>query len=225
MAEDVREEVSEVANSLLDGKSHIKLLEAGCGSATHVRFKPMVHAVGIDISKEQLDRNTVIQEKILGDIQEYPLPKEEYDVAVCWMVLEHLSRPRAALYNLFHSIKPQGLLILGIPNLLSFKGVVTKFTPYWFHRFFYHLMKYKSRPFPTYLRLAILPKKIVRFATDNGFSVAYFKLLEGNQSVIVKKRFWFINMAFSVVDSLIRFLSFGKIPSLLLDNCFIVLRK
>jgi 2-polyprenyl-3-methyl-5-hydroxy-6-metoxy-1,4-benzoquinol methylase len=225
MAEDVRDAVSEIANSFLDGKSQIKLLEAGCGSATHVRFRPMVHAVGIDISKEQLARNTVIQEKILGDIQEYPLPKEEYDVAVCWMVLEHLPKPKAALSNLFDSIKPQGLLILGIPNLLSFKGVVTKFTPYWFHRFFYRFMKCKSSPFPTYLRVTILPRKIVRFAEDNGFSVVYFKLLEGSQSIKVKNRFWFMRLAFSVADSVMRVISLGRLPSLLLDNCFIVLRK
>src|SRR5262249_30880917 len=98
MANEIREAVSDAANSQLEGKTHIKLLEAGCGSATHVRFKPVVHAVGIDISKEQLDRNTAVQEKILGDLQEYPLPKSEYDVALCWMVLAHHRRLRATRF-------------------------------------------------------------------------------------------------------------------------------
>jgi len=225
MAEEIKEAVSEMANSLLDGKSHIKLLEAGCGSASHVRFKAMVHAVGIDISKEQLEQNAVVQEKILGDIQKYSLPKEEFDVVVCWMVLEHLSRPKDALLNLFGSVKPQGLLILGFPNLLSFKGIVTKITPFWFHRLFYQFMKYKSRPFPTYLRMAILPKKMMRLAQDNGFSVVFCRLVEGGVTKKLKSRFWFMGLAFPVVNSVMQFISFGKLPSLLLDNCAMILRK
>ena len=225
MAEDIRVAVSETANSLLKGKSHIKLLEAGCGSATHVKFASAVYAVGIDISKEQLDRNSVVQEKILGDIQIYPLPKEEYDVAVCWMVLEHLSRPKDALSNLFDAVKPNGLLIVAIPNLLSFKGLVTKFTPYWFHKLFYRIMKYKSRPFPTYLRLAILPKNVVQLAKDHDFSLAYLKLEEGDQLIRVKRRFWFMSWLFSGADSAMRVISLGRLPSLTLDNCFMILKK
>jgi len=225
MADEIRDAVSNAANSFLEGKTCIKLLEAGCGSASHVKFNPAVHAVGIDISREQLNRNTVVQEKILGDLQEYPLPKAEYDVAVCWMVLEHLRQPKAALFNLFHTVKPQGLLILGIPNLFSFKGMVTKFTPYWFHVLFYRIMKAKSRPFPTYLRMSILPKKLVHLAEKNGFSVVYFKLIEGGDSIRVKNRFWLIRSAFFVLDSVLRVISLGKLPSLSLDNCFMVLRK
>lgn len=225
MADDIRTAVSERANSLLDGKSHIKLLEAGCGSASHVRLKARAHVVGIDISKDQLDRNAVVQEKILGDLQVYPLPKKEFDVAVCWMVLEHLSRPKDALLNMFSALKPQGILILGFPNLLSFKGVVTKLTPYWFHELFYKVMKYSSHPFPTYLRAAIAPENVMRLAVENGFSVQFCRLEEGGQSKRVRNRFRFMNIAFSVADAIVRVLTFGKIRSILLDACFLILRS
>lgn len=224
MAE-LEEAVSEMANSLLDGKSHVKLLEAGCGSASHVRFEADVHAVGIDISMQQLEQNFGVREKILGDIQEYPLPKGEFDVVVCWMVLEHLPRPKDAMLNLFGSVKPRGLLILGFPNLLSFKGIVTKVTPYWFHRLFYQFMKYKFRPFPTYLRVAILPKKVMRLAEDNGFSVAFCKLVEGGVVQKVRSRFWLMDVAFRVLDSVVQVICFGKSQSLLLDKCAMILRK
>jgi ubiquinone/menaquinone biosynthesis C-methylase UbiE len=217
--------VSVTANSLLNGKSHIKLLEAGCGSASHIRLKAQVHAVGIDISKEQLDKNDQVQEKMLGDIQEYPLPTEEFDVAVCWMVLEHLSRPREALLNMFRTVKPQGLVILGFPNLLSIKGIVTKITPFWFHKLFYRFLKYTSRPFPTYLRVAILPKNVTEFAEANGFSIEFCQLVEAGVSKTVRRRYWFVNMAFSAVDSVTRFVSFGKLQSPLLDACAMILRK
>jgi len=222
---ELEEAVCEVANSLLGDTSQIKLLEAGCGSASHIAFKAEVHAVGIDISKEELEMNAVVDERIVGDIQEYPLPKDEFDVVVCWMVLEHLSRPKDALRNLCRTVKPQGLLILGFPNLLSIKGIVTKITPFWFHKLFYHLMKYSSHHFPTYFRIAILPKNVMRFAEENGFSVELCKLAEGGVSKRVRNRFWFMDMAFSAVDSFIRRVSFGKLPSPLLDGCAMILKK
>jgi ubiquinone/menaquinone biosynthesis C-methylase UbiE len=214
-----------MANSLLESKSHIKLLEAGCGSASHFMFKAEVHAVGIDISQQQLEQNSTEHEKILGDIQDYPLPKENFDVVVCWMVLEHLPRPKEALLNMFASVKPGGLVILGFPNVLSFKGILTKLTPFWVHRLFYQLMGDKWRHFPTCLRLAIQPERLSRFAEDNGFSIAFCKLEEGPVPRWVRSRFWLADVAFRVLNSVVQVVSFGMWQSFLLDDCAMILRK
>jgi ubiquinone/menaquinone biosynthesis C-methylase UbiE len=219
------EEVSTKANSLLQGKSRIKLLEAGCGSASHLRFGAEVYAVGIDISQEQLERNEVVKEKILGDIQEYRLPEQEFDVVVCWWVLEHLSKPKDGLLNLFRAVKPQGLLILAFPNLLSVKGAVTKITPFWFHRLFYQFMRYTSPHFPTYLRAALLPKRVIRFAEQNGFSVELCRLVEGRVSKRVRSRFRLMDLAFSSMEAVTRLVSLGRLQSPLLDACAVILRK
>jgi 2-polyprenyl-3-methyl-5-hydroxy-6-metoxy-1,4-benzoquinol methylase len=224
MAE-LEQRVCEIANSLLVGKTHIKLLEAGCGSASHIQFNAEVHAVGIDISSEELEKNTSVHEKIVGDIQEYSLPENEFDVVICWMVLEHLSRPKEALLNLTQTVRPQGLLILGFPNLLSVKGIITKFTPFCFHEQFYKFMKYKSRHFPTFLRADILPQKVVQFAEDNGFSVELCQLVEGGVAKRVRSRFRVVDWAFYGIDAVTRVLSFGEMRSPLLDNCGMVLRK
>lgn len=224
MAE-LEQDVCEKANCLLEGKTRIKLLEAGCGSASHIRLNAEVHAVGIDISNEELEKNTSVHEKILGDIQGYPLPQDEFDVVICWMVLEHLPRPKDAMLNLGRAVRPQGLLILGFPNLLSVKGIVTKFTPFWIHEQFYRFMRYKSRHFPTFLRTDILPKKVVKFAQDNGFSVELCKLVEGGVSKKVRSRFRVADWAFVGIGAMTRVLSFGELQSPLLDNCGMVLRK
>jgi 2-polyprenyl-3-methyl-5-hydroxy-6-metoxy-1,4-benzoquinol methylase len=42
------------------------------------------------------------------------------------MVLEHLPQPKHAIRNILKSVKPQGLVILGIPSFYSIKGIVTK---------------------------------------------------------------------------------------------------
>jgi 2-polyprenyl-3-methyl-5-hydroxy-6-metoxy-1,4-benzoquinol methylase len=221
----LEEDVCETANSLLGGMTHIKLLEAGCGSASHLRFNAQVYAVGIDIANEELEKNTSVNEKIMGDIQDYSFPQDEFDVVICWMVLEHLPKPKDALLNLCRTVRPQGLLILGFPNLLSVKGIVTKFTPFWFHERFYKFMKYKNPHFPTFLRTDILPKRVAQFAEEHGFSVELCKLVEGGVSKKVRSRFRLADLAFSGIDAMTRVLSFGELQSPMLDNCAMILRK
>jgi len=222
---DISLEVSDAANTLLAGQPRIKVLEAGCGSASHVRFAASTHTVGIDISPAQLERNNVVQERIVGDIQVYPLPKEEFDAVVCWMVLEHLPRPKEALRNIFASVKPGGVVILAVPYLLSIKGIATKITPFWFHNFFYWFMKYKSRPFRTYLRMAILPTRMVRLAQADGFTTVFWRIFEGTVTTRLRTRFRSIDLAFSALDFFVKVVSFGKLHSLSLDNCFLILKK
>lgn len=224
-AADLEGEVTDAVNALLNGKSRIKLLEAGCGSATHIKFNARVYAVGVDISDEELAKNSAVQEKIVGDIQSCSLPEQEFDVVICWMVLEHVPNPREALRNLIRAVKPEGLLILGFPNLLSIKGAITKLTPFWFHELFYHYMRYTSRHFPTYLRVSILPKRVMRMALENGFSVEYCKLVQGAVTEKARKRFWLVNLAFGAIDGVTRAVSLGRLPSPLLDNCGLILRK
>lgn len=217
--------ISDQVNGLLRGSHDLKLLEAGCGSASHFKFANLSSVVGIDISPEQLELNRVLQEKIQGDLQTYPLPHDAFDIVVCWDVIEHLPEPRAALANMFKSAKPGGVVVLGFPNLLSFKGLVTKFTPFWFHELFYRWMKYKTRHFPTYLRPAILPKRVVNFAQENGFSVVFNQVLEGGVTKKFKQRFWIVRVLLATADVVVRAVSFGRCQSLCLDTCALILRK
>jgi SAM-dependent methyltransferase len=220
-----KQSVCEAVNAVLNGKHQIRVLEAGCGSASHVHFKAAVHAVGIDISAEELEKNAAVQEKILGDIQDYPLPRQDFDVVVCWMVLEHLPRPQEALANLFRAVKPGGIVVLGFPNLASIKGIVTKVTPFWFHTLFYRWMRYTSRHFPTYLRAAILPHRLIRFAQDNGFSPVFYQLVEGDVAKKFRSRSVFADVSFSAIDSAARLVSLGRWQSALLDACAVILQK
>lgn len=217
--------IEQRANDLVGSGRTIKLLEAGCGTDSYFRFNADVFLVGMDISREQLDCNEQLQEKILGDIQDFPLPEREFDVVVCWMVLEHLPRPEDALTNMFKTLKPGGILILGIPNLLSLKGIVTKFTPFWFHEMFYRYMRYSSLHFPTYLRTAIIPRRIVRYALCQGMKVQLCVLTEGNVSKRVRQRFRVADVMFSLMERLVRVGSLGRLQSPLLDACAMILQK
>ena len=56
-------------------RSSLKVLEAGCGALTHIALPSEAYIVGIDISKDQLDRNENLKETIHGDIQCCDLPE------------------------------------------------------------------------------------------------------------------------------------------------------
>jgi ubiquinone/menaquinone biosynthesis C-methylase UbiE len=225
MASLLQEPVCDAVNSLLAGKDEIKVLEAGCGSASQIKFNAKTHVVGIDLSPEELANNDAVDERILGDLQDDLLPQDDFDVVVCWMVLEHLARPKAALANMFRAAKPGGIVVLGFPNLASIKGLVTKFTPFWFHELFYRFMRHSSRHFPTYLRASILPDRLIRFAEENGMSPAFCQLAEGGVAKKLRRRYGVADVAFSAMNLAARVVSFGRWQTALLDECAVILQK
>lgn len=161
-------------------RSVIRILEAGCGSGSRFRFDKRAHWVGIDISASQLERNAGLDEKIRGDIQTYEFPAKSFDLIVCWDVLEHLSRPEAAMQRFVSAIKDGGLIVLKIPNVHSLKGMITKIMPHWWHVLWYRCMLGRSSadmvdgaPFKAYLRLAIAPCALRRFAARQGLQVPF----------------------------------------------------
>src|SRR3990172_9070263 len=126
-----------VVDRLLRGQERIAALEAGCGSASHLRLPLGAIITGIDISEKQLARNTLLHKKICADLETHEWAEGCFDLVICWDVLEHLPRPVLALRNVFVAAAPGGIVVLALPNLYSLKGMVTKFMPYAFHVWFY----------------------------------------------------------------------------------------
>ena len=160
-----------------------RALDAGCGRRCFLDFPPDVHVVGLDIGEAELLANERLDERIVGALETYRLPAESFDVVICQDVLEHLPGPEIALRNLMGAVKPNGLLILGFPNVLTPKGLATKFTPLAFHRWVYRRIKGSARvgtdgfgPYRTYLRWSLRPTAVRHLAEQNGFSELEFRL-------------------------------------------------
>ena len=202
----------------LEGRDSLRVLDAGCGSARNLRIPPGVHTTGIDISQLQLDRNRDLAERIRGDLQNYPLPEGSFDLVICWDVLEHLEDPGAALRNMRRALKPDGVMVLSLPNLMSIKGLVTKYTPQAFHIWFYRRIYRSSKtgrddegPFPTFLRRAISPKGIRRFAHENGLHVQHFGMLESRWQRLVRQRYGITGRFWKAIRIAIKCVTFGQI--------------
>jgi SAM-dependent methyltransferase len=216
---------------LAEGPAEPRVLEAGCGSATHVSLPASARLVGLDVSPEQLERNDLVQEKILGDVQTYPLPANGFDVVICWELLEHVPEPLRALDNLIGTLRPGGLLILAFPNVLSVKGLVTKLSPHWFHVWFYRQVLgdrlaggVGRPPFPTCLPLAMAPERICDHARRRGLTLAYVALYEAGKQVRLRQKLWISGWRWRLARGLVQAGSLGRVR---LDgtDCILVLRR
>jgi SAM-dependent methyltransferase len=206
----------------------VRLLEAGCGSASNLNFGGQVRLVGIDISEKQLARNTLAHEKIVGDIQSYEFPPDSFDGIICWDVLEHLSQPELALRQFAHAIKPGGFVILKLPNVLSVKGLVTKFVPHTFHvlayRHFYgdkNVGKNDTVPFKTYLRFCVSAVAIRKQGAQLGLQTVYFATEDvANIHWLQRKRA--VHFFYVTFKKILSLLSLGRIGD---SELIIVLKK
>src|SRR5213080_3707023 len=215
---------------LKDRRDGLKVLDAGCGSRLPISFGPHPYVVGIDISQQQLDRNESVDEKILGDIQTYPLPTD-LDAVVCWDVLEHLPEPDRALRNFFRAVKPGGVIVVKSPNTRSLKALVTKLTPLRFHTWYYRRLLRRdwkgqddTGPFPVYLRPSMRPDRVQRLAVESGMVVVHARLFENPQQRWLRRRFHVVGMPWTALKALVRVLSLGAISAERTDY-FIILQK
>jgi 2-polyprenyl-3-methyl-5-hydroxy-6-metoxy-1,4-benzoquinol methylase len=209
----------------------IRLLEAGCGSMSKVRFGDDVRIVGIDISEKQLERNENLDERILADIQTHSLSERSFDMIICWDVLEHLDNPNKALGNFLRAAKPGGLIVLAFPNLFSLKGIVTKLTPHFVHVWYYRrLLKVPDAgmqdtpPFVTPFKLTATYPAIRRFARKHNASVLYLGFRESPDMQFVRTTYWLMNIVMKSASLATRLLTFGRIDAMHSD-CILVLRS
>lgn len=69
---------------------------------------------------------------IAAPFEEVSLPEEPFDAAVLWHVLEHLDEPGHALTRLRSWLRPNGLVLVSVPNLASVQAQIGG--DRWFHQ-------------------------------------------------------------------------------------------
>ena len=226
------EKLHNVLDPLMQGKKNLKVLEAGCGSRTQIRLPQDACIVGVDISEEQLRKNAGLHEKRVGDIQTCDLGEDDFDLIICWDVLEHLDRPLDAVTNFFRAIKADGAIVLAFPNVMSIKGLVTKFTPHIFHVLVYRYLwqekaigkKGHHAPFRTYMRFGISPDALKTFAGRHGFETAFCHSYQGVMQAQLRRRNLGIDRLFQVAEPLVKTLTLGSVR---VNDCdvIVVLKK
>jgi SAM-dependent methyltransferase len=213
------ENLRQFVDSSLGHRRGLRVLEAGCGSASWLDLRDRAHVVGVDISAKQLARNKLIHEAVLGNLMEHQFEEGSFDVIVCIDVLEHLDRPMAAMLNMREALaKGQGLLVLKLPNAMSLKGILTKFTPHGFHVWAFRNLFGKRDagvddvgPFKTYMRWSISPRALRRWGKEHQLAVQYEEYYESRYQLHVRGRLGPLDLLVKAAASLVWALSLGRL--------------
>jgi SAM-dependent methyltransferase len=165
----------------------LSIYEAGGGSTSFLPLDALrrAHVTVVDIDENQIRNNDYAQETILGDIQTYRFPPGSFDLVICYNVIEHLADVEAALLGFCESLKQGGLILIGAPNPKSLSGVVTRYSPHWFHVWFYRYVRGEKQagqpgqpPFPTYFHPLVTLSNLENFASTHGLEMIYRKQYE-----------------------------------------------
>lgn len=107
-------------HELMRYKKNGTLLDVGCGLGT---FLEIARAEGFGVSGTEVSEYIckVTQEKMNiktfhGDLANFPVPAEPFDVITMWHTLEHMPDPVANLKMAHALLKDDGLLVIAVPN-------------------------------------------------------------------------------------------------------------
>jgi SAM-dependent methyltransferase len=198
----------------------VRIYEAGGGSASVLPLSSMNDRsiVVVDIDEIQLSNNKYADTKILGDIQTYVFPANSFDLIICYNVIEHLPAVDQAIGKFYHALAPGGLLFIGAPNPESLFGMVTKYSPHWFHVWFYRVILRRKNagkpgqvPFRTVYHPIVSPKKLLKFCEHIGFEGIYLDIYVSGNYTKVREARPIVGSSLNVVIALLNSLTFGKL--------------
>ncbi len=124
----------------------ISILEAGCGQNWALQLEEVTYSLtGIDVDEDALalrkQNVNDLDQTIVGDLRYLELAEHQFDLIYNAFVLEHVENAEKVLDNFYRWLKPNGVMILKIPDRDSVYGFLARHTPHWSHIFYYRHIK------------------------------------------------------------------------------------
>jgi SAM-dependent methyltransferase len=111
--------INNIFFSVFSPDKKLKILDIGCGTGAEIGIlEKFGEVIVIDINPKALE---IAKEKnpkikvILGNVEEYDLGKNLYDVVCCFDILEHLREDEKGLEQIKDSLKEGGHLFFTVP--------------------------------------------------------------------------------------------------------------
>lgn len=112
-----------------------RMLDVGCGRGMMLAgFRALgwdVHGIELSADSATHAREALALDVFTGPLDEAPYEEETFDLIVFWHSLEHFRRPDRAIARARALIKPDGRLVVAVPNADSLQASI--FGRQWFH--------------------------------------------------------------------------------------------
>lgn len=135
-------------NSIEGIKKPGRLLDVGCGPGFFLASaqKRGWEVAGLDISTkaEAFARRRFGLDIAVCQPEQAEFPRESFDLITMWHVLEHMPHPLVTLRKAYELLKPDGLLLVQVPNVNSLparmkRARFSEFSGPKFHRYYFSL--------------------------------------------------------------------------------------
>lgn len=196
------------------GPRRVRILEAGCGRRWELSLDGLdIELVGVDLNADSLrlrrETHADLDHAIVGDLRTVDLPPESYDAVFCSFLLEHVDGAEKVLDRLFTSLKPNGLLLLRIPDRDGVYGWVARHTPHQLHVWYKRHIR-KSRlagtpghgPFPVVYDTIISWRALATYCSANGHTILEALSSNGHMDFFPPKIRPFVDAALKTIAAL-----------------------
>ena len=176
-------------DELLPHKGVLRILAVEAGTQFVVR--PPAYFVRVETLQAERSPRAEADEYRTVDLDRIELESAEYDVILCCNVLEHVRRPLAVLPLLRDGLKPGGLIVIMVPNVVSLKGILTRVTPFAVHRWYYRRVARgdpDNDPVRSVHSFSLRPASLRRHAEKGGWKIEYLRVYEGGVQTTLRHR-------------------------------------
>jgi hypothetical protein len=134
-----------------------------------------------------------------------------------------------ALNNFYHTLSPGGIMILKLPNLWSVKGLITKFSPHWFHILYYRRIlgrkdagRDDTAPFKTFMKLPIGSGRIKNWSRKLGLECVYEDYYAAIKQVFICNKIPGGHLLKKLGEWFLRLISLGKVSISKTELIFVI---
>jgi SAM-dependent methyltransferase len=213
--ENERARAEEFVAKILPSGRVLKVLAAEAGHG-QFRIEGQSYIVCVDVLQAEANQRRESQEQRVVDIDRLELEPDEYDVIVCVDVLEHARRPLALFPVVRNALKDGGLFVILVPNVLSFKGVVTRLAPRWFRAWLYARLGTKlreDRPVQSVHSFSLRPSSLLKQAESPEWELEYFRLYEGPMQRSMRRRIGLVGRRWRATALFTRVVTLGLVSA------------
>jgi SAM-dependent methyltransferase len=202
-------------DSILPRDRVLKVLDIKAGEQRFEIRRP-IFVVGVDVLQAERGHRPDADEHRVMDLEQVELESAEYDVVLCINVLEHARDPLALFPIVREALKPDGIFVIELPNVVSLKGFLVRLTPWSLRRWFYtHVLRAvpEHHPAPSVHSLSLRPSSLLTQASSGGWKVQYFRTYEGPVQKSVRHRIGIVGWRWRLVAGLTRAMTLGLLTA------------